>query len=345
MKLTILFGGASFEHEISIVSAITLKQKLINFDLSFIFCDQDHSFYLVDPSKMKAITFSKGEHKKMPELSLSKGAFIEKKLFSSTKHKGIVLNLIHGADGEDGSIAALLDFFAIKYIGPRINASVFSYDKRYTKWLCKAKKIKYVEYEMLDSNMHKNIEMSYPVIIKPASLGSSLGVSIVKDESELDYALDVAYEYDKSILVESFIEGVKEYNLAGYMANGEIVYSIVEEPQKEEFLDFQKKYMDFSRSEQVLKADISEELEQKLRRTFDKVYANMFEGALIRCDFFVVNGEVLLNEINPIPGSMANYLFEDFAEVLIELSASLPLSKPVNVSYDYIHSLSSAKGK
>ena len=345
MKLTILFGGASFEHEISIVSAITLKEKLKNFDLSFIFCDQDHSFYLIEAAKMKAITFSKAEHKKMPKLSISNGAFIEKKIFSSVEHKGTLLNLIHGADGEDGTIAALLDFFSIKYIGPRVNASVFSYDKRYTKWLCEAKEIKSVDYEMLSSHEHKNLSLSYPVIVKPASLGSSIGVSIVKEESELDYALDVAYEYDKSILVEPFIDGVKEYNLAGYKANGKMVYSIVEEPQKEEFLDFEKKYMDFSRSEQVLKADISDELEAKLRTTFDKVYTNMFEGALIRCDFFIVNGEVLLNEINPIPGSMANYLFEDFEGAIEALASSLPHGKRASVNYDYIHSISSAKGK
>ena len=345
MKLTILFGGASFEHEISIVSAITLKEKLSGFDLSFIFCDQDHSFYLIEPSKMKANTFSKGEHKKMPKLSISHGAFIQNTMFSSTEHKGTLLNLIHGADGEDGTIAALLDFFSIKYIGPRVNASVFSYDKRYTKWLCEAKDIKSVKYEILNSNEHKNISIPYPVIVKPATLGSSIGVSIVRDESEIDYALDVAYEYDKSVLVEPFIEGVKEYNLAGYKANDEMHFSIVEEPQKNEFLDFEKKYMDFSRSEQVLKADISEELELKLKANFEKVYTNLFEGSLIRCDFFVVNGEVLLNEINPIPGSMANYLFQDFKAGIESLASSLPHGKRAKINYDYIHSISSAKGK
>ena len=345
MKLTILFGGASFEHEISIVSAITLKEKLSGFDLSFIFCDQDHTFYLIDPSKMKAVTFSKGEHKKMPQLSISNGAFTQKSMFSSKEHGGVVLNLIHGADGEDGSIAALLDFFSIKYIGPRIDASVFSYDKRYTKWLCEAKGIKSVKHEELSAIEHDNIDMPYPVIIKPSRLGSSIGVSIVKDESELDYALDSAFEYDSSVIVEPFLEGVKEYNLAGFMAEGKIHFSIVEEPHKEEFLDFEKKYMDFSRSEKALKADISDELVSKLKQSFEKVYKNLFEGSLIRCDFFVVDGEVLLNEINPIPGSMANYLFEDFGVSLELLSHSIPLTKRAKVNYEYINSISQAKGK
>ena len=345
MKLTILFGGASFEHEISIVSAITVKGKLAGFDLSFIFCDQDHSFYLIDASSMKAITFSRGLHKKMPQLSLINGGFAQKTLFSSVIHTGTVLNLIHGADGEDGTIAALLDFFSIRYIGPRVDASVFSYDKRYTKWLCNARGVKSVAHEELNSSEHKNINIPYPIIVKPACLGSSIGVSIVKEESELSYALDSAFEYDKNVIVEPFLNGVKEYNLAGFMANGKMHFSIVEEPHKEEFLDFEKKYMDFSRSEQVLRADVDEELELKLRANFEKIYKNLFEGSLIRCDFFVVDGEVLLNEINPIPGSMANYLFADFKESITLLANSLPHTKRAKVNYEYIHSISKAKGK
>ncbi len=345
MKLIILFGGASFEHEISIVSAITLKEKLEGFDLEFIFCNQDHIFYLIDPKKMKSSTFSSGEYKKSPRLLVSNGAFAQKTLFSTIEHKDVVLNLIHGADGEDGTIAAILDFFSIKYIGPRIQASVFSYDKRYTKWLCDAKDVKSLNYEILNKNEQKDITIPYPVIVKPATLGSSLGVSIVKDENELDYALDTAYEYDKSVIVEPYIKGVKEYNLAGYMHDGEIHYSIVEEPQKEEFLDFEKKYMDFSRSEQVLKADINNALVNKLKAKFAKIYNGLFEGALIRCDFFVIDDEVYLNEINPIPGSMANYLFEDFKSSIESLSLSLPHSKRIRTDYQYIHSITKAKGK
>jgi len=348
LKLTILFGGASFEHEISIVSAITLKEKLSAFDLTFIFCDSDHTFYLIEQNKMKAITFSKGEHKKMPCLVLQNGAFVEPKkgMFGSSKeYKDIVLNLIHGADGEDGTIAALLDFYSIKYIGPRVDACTFSYDKRYTKYLCEAVGVKYVPYEIAHKDELSNLSLSYPIIVKPSRLGSSIGVSIVKDESELDYALDVAFEFDSVVLIEPFLEGVKEYNLAGYYAKGTMNYSLIEEPHKEEFLDFDKKYMDFSRSEQVLKADISEKLEKRLKSNFDKVYRGLFEGALIRCDFFVHNDEVLLNEINPIPGSMANYLFEDFSAVIEDLSNALPHTKRIKASYEYIHSISQAKGK
>ncbi|MDA3945142.1 MAG: D-alanine--D-alanine ligase [Helicobacteraceae bacterium] len=345
MKLAILFGGASYEHEISIVSAITVKEKLNNFDLEFIFCDQDHRFYRIDDKDMVAKIFASGRHKKMPQLVLEIGAFVHKKMFGSERLDMPVLNLIHGADGEDGTIASLLDFYSIDYIGPRPAASVFSYDKMHTKWFANAIGVKTVAYESMNVNDPRVISTQLPFIIKPARLGSSIGVSVIEEESQIEYALDVAFEFDENIIIEPFIEGVKEYNLAGYSANGGIHFSIVEEPQKNEFLDFDKKYLDFSRSSAVSEAQIDSELVLELEKTFAKVYANMFEGALIRCDFFVVDGEVLLNEINPIPGSMANYLFADFKHVINVLLANLPQKRRPQVNYQYIHSINQAKGK
>ena len=345
LKLAILFGGASYEHEISIVSAITVKEKLHNFDLAFIFCDQDHRFYKIDDGEMVAKTFASGAHKKLPQLSLDNGAFVQKKMFGSERFEMPVLNLIHGGDGEDGTIASLLDFFDIDYIGPRPSASVFSYDKMHTKWFADAIGVKTVAYESMNVNDARVISTPLPFIIKPARLGSSIGVSVIKEASQIEYALDVAFEFDDNLIIEPFIEGVKEYNLAGYSANSGIHFSIVEEPQKNEFLDFDKKYLDFSRSSAVSEAQIDSELVSKLEKTFAKIYANMFEGALIRCDFFVVDGEVLLNEVNPIPGSMANYLFADFEHVINTLLANLPQKRRPQVNYQYIHSINQAKGK
>ena len=345
MKLAILFGGASYEHEISIVSAITVKEKLSNFTLEFIFCDQDHRFYKIDDKDMIAKTFASGAHKKMPQLSLDNGAFVQKKMFGSERLEMPVLNLVHGADGEDGTIASILEFYDIPYIGPRPTASVFSYDKMHTKWFAEAIGVKTVAYESMNVNERCEIKTALPCIIKPARLGSSIGVSVIKEASQIEYALDVAFEFDDNIIIEPFIEGVKEFNLAGYAANGGIHFSIVEEPQKNEFLDFDKKYLDFSRSSAVSEADIDNELVSELEATFAKIYTNMFEGALIRCDFFVVNGEVLLNEINPIPGSMANYLFADFQHVINALLANLPQQRRPQVNYQYIHSINQAKGK
>jgi D-alanine-D-alanine ligase len=345
MNIAILFGGSSFEHEISIVSAITMKKVLKKSTLTYIFVSPDRAFYLVDSDKINSKLFSSGEYKKGKQLTLKQGGFFTEGMFGSKEVDfDIALNLIHGRDGEDGKISSLMEFFSVPFISPRIEASSLSYNKLYTKFLAESLGVKTVPYEHLSRNGDRTIAMEYPVIIKPVRLGSSIGVSIVKDVSELDYALDVAFEFDTDVIVEPFIEGVKEFNQAGTFTS-EWELSIVEEPQKEEFLDFEKKYMDFSRDSQVLSADISDALKENIQEVFKKIYDPLFRGSIIRCDFFVVENEVLLNEINPIPGSMANYLFPDFEGMVQRLAKHLPKEQKITVDYSYIHSIQSAKGK
>ncbi len=345
MNIAILFGGSSYEHEISIVSAITMKKVLKKATLTYIFVSSDRKFYAIDAEKINSKLFSSGAYRKSKELTLRQGGFSIDGMFASKSlNVDVVLNLIHGRDGEDGKIASLMEFFAIPYISPRLEASALSYNKLYTKFLADSLGVKTVAYEHLSKEDKREITMPYPVIIKPVRLGSSIGVSIVRDASELDYALDVAFEFDNDVIIEPFIEGVKEYNLAGcYTDKWEL--SIVEEPHKESFLDFEKKYMDFSRDSQVLAADIDESLKSSIEQRFQKIYHPLFQGSIIRCDFFVVDGEVLLNEINPIPGSMANYLFDDFEAMLERLAQHLPKEQDIAVDYQYIHSIQSAKGK
>lgn len=350
MKFDVLFGGVSFEHEISIVSAIALKKVLGERIASFIFVDSSHRFYFIPTDCMKSKFFSSGTYKKCTELFLQQGGFCKKGFFGfSPIAPHCVVNLIHGADGEDGSISALLDFYHIPFIGPRIESSVMSFNKAFTKLYANARGVKTLDYEVLTRQDSQVCHLQYPLILKPARLGSSIGVSVVNEEKELDYAMDLAFEYDDSIVVENFKSGIKEYNLAGckIKQGAEYVfkYSIIEEPSKKELLDFEHKYLDFSRTSQVLKADITPSLENKIKDNFAKLYENAFEGALIRCDFFVIDDEVYLNEINPIPGSMANYLFEDFANVLEDLACNLPKRHSIKVSYNYIEQIHHAKGK
>ncbi len=345
MNIAILFGGSSFEHEISIVSAITMKKVLKKSTLTYIFVSPDREFYLVDTDKINSKLFSSGEYKKGKQLTLKQGGFVAEGMFGSKEIDfDVALNLIHGRDGEDGKISSMMEFFSVPFISPRMEASSLSYNKLYTKFLAESLGVKTVPYEALSKNGNREITMAYPVIIKPVRLGSSIGVSIVKEASELEYALDVAFEFDTDVIAEPFLEGVKEYNQAGtYTSEWEL--SIVEEPQKEEFLDFEKKYMDFSRDSQVLAADISDSLKNDIQESFKKIYDPLFKGSIIRCDFFVANGEVMLNEINPIPGSMANYLFEDFEAMVERLYKHLPKEQTIKVDYQYIHSIQSAKGK
>ncbi|ENU2645728.1 D-alanine--D-alanine ligase [Campylobacter coli] len=345
MKLAILFGGNSYEHEISIVSAVVLK-KVINTDLTFIFCDEKRRFYLIPSEKMNSKTFSGGAYQKEKELFLRQKAFYHKSLWSEKNlNLDCVINLIHGRDGEDGKIASLLEFFDIKFIGPRVEASVLSFNKEFTKLYAQSVGVKTLDYQMLRKSQKQDFTAHFPCILKPARLGSSIGISIAKNEKELDYAKDVGFEFDTDTLVEDFKSNIKEYNLAGCMIKDEFIFSIIEEPKKKEFLDFEQKYLSFSGHNELIEADLSEELKQKLKDNFAKIYNPLFKGALIRCDFFILDNEVYLNEINPNPGSLANYLFKDFNKIIEQLALSIESEKKIKITYEFLHSINGQKGK
>ncbi len=339
MEFAIVFGGRSYEHEISIVSAIALKEKI---DAKLIFLDRDGEFYLID-KEPRAKLFSSGEYKKMTKLELKKGGFYQKGLLKEKRVSfDVAINLVHGAEGEDGHLAALFDFFDIPYIGPRVEASVMSFNKLFTKLYAKEMGCDVLEYQLIHRDRIEPLKFSYPVIIKPLRLGSSIGVSIVRDESELSYALDVAFEFDDEVLVEPFIEGVKEFNLAGAKAKGGFIFSKIEEVQKSEFLDFEKKYMDFSRDE-IQEAHLVDGIKERFFESFKKIYEPLFEGAIIRIDFFYHKDRIYINEINPVPGSLAAYLFEDIPSVINGVARALPKRRAIPIEYRYINSISAKK--
>ena len=345
MKYAILFGGSSYEHEISIVSSVVLKKVLKN-ELCFIFCDEKREFYEIPNAKMNSKTFATKAYKKENKLFLKQKGFYKNSFLGEKRLEfDCVINLIHGRDGEDGKIAGLLEFFGIKFIGARLEASVLSYNKELTKLYAKSVGVLVLDYFMLRKNQEFKENLNFPCILKPARLGSSIGISIANNKEEFEYAKDVGFEFDDDIVVENFKKDIKEYNLAGCMINDEFVFSIIEEPKKKEFLDFKQKYLSFSGNERLVEADLDESIKEKLRQSFKKIYNPLFKGALIRCDFFVLDGEVFLNEINPSPGSMAHYLFENFNEVLNSLATTIKSEKEIKINYTFLNSINGQKGK
>lgn len=343
MKYAIIFGGASFEHEISIVSAVVLK-KVLKAELSFIFIDAKRDFYEIKPEDMRANFFALGKYKKCPKLNITHGGFGKHTIMGFKKQDvDCYINLVHGADGEDGKLAGLFEYYELNFIGPRLEASVMSFNKRLTKLLANACGVKVLDYQALKRG--DELKVSLPVIFKPARLGSSIGVSVAKSKESVSYALDVGFEFDDTIIAEPFIEGVREFNLAGFKADGEFVFSMVEEPAKKALLDFEQKYLSFSGGK-AKQAQINEELKTALKDAFKRIYeGGGFDGALIRCDFFCIDNEVYLNEINPNPGSLANYLFSDFNASLSKLASSIKVAPKIKVEYNFISQISGQKGK
>ncbi len=349
MKLSVLFGGVSYEHEISIVSAITIKQKLNNKVKieHFIFLDSNHEFYVIESENMKSKYFSSFDYKKAKKIEIGVGGFYENSFLGKKKllNSGIILNLVHGADGEDGVLSGLLDFCRIQYIGPRLEASMLSYNKYLTKVYAQEKGIQTLPYYVYNRKSELRIPFEFPYIIKPTCLGSSIGINIAHNEEELEYAFDSAFEFTNEVIIEPFVKGVKEYNLAGAKIQDDFIFSIIEEPVKKDLLGFDDKYLDFSRTGEVTNADVTDSLKSQLQQAFKKIYNNIFEGALIRCDFFIIDNKVYLNEINPVPGSMANYLFSDFESVIHQLSSTLPKKSNIKIDYQYINKIQRSKGK
>ncbi|BAK72840.1 D-alanine--D-alanine ligase [Arcobacter sp. L] len=346
MKVAIVFGGVSFEHEISIVSAIAMKDVLKE-ELIYLFLDPSRNMYHIPTNIIKSKLFSSGDYKKFEKVYFQKGGFYKKGGFLSKDKEvdfDVVLNLSHGGDGEDGILSSVLDFYDIPFIAPRTEACVISSNKFLTKGYASSVEVNTLDYKYYTKGEIVCVD-SFPVILKPVKLGSSIGVSIVKSQEELEYALDVAYEFDNAVIIEPFISGVKEYNLAGTKVNGEFRFSIIEEPQKAEFLDFDKKYLDFSRTSKAKEVNLGEKLNTQIKESFKRLYNTLFEGSIIRCDFFVVDDKVYLNEINSIPGSMANYLFEDFANLFEEVANNLPQKKHIPITYEYVNKIHASKGK
>ena len=346
MKIAIVFGGLSFEHEISIVSSIAMKDVLKD-DLVYIFIDKNRDLYEIPSSKINSKLFSSGEYSKFDKVFLKKGGFYKNSgLFKKEQNIDfdVVLNLSHGGDGEDGILSSVLDFYNIPFIAPRTEACVVSSNKFITKGYAQSVDVHTLPYKYYTKNDSVKVDM-FPIILKPVKLGSSIGVAIVKNQDELNYALDVAFEFDDAIIIEPFINGVKEYNLAGTRVNGEFIFSIIEEPQKAEFLDFDKKYLDFSRTSKAKEVDLGEKLNSEIKESFKRLYNTIFEGSIIRCDFFVIEDKVYLNEINSIPGSMANYLFGDFQDLFTKVASNLPKKKDIPITYEYVNKIQSAKGK
>lgn len=318
-RIAVIFGGASSEHEVSRLSSSYIINSIDKekFDIITIGITKDGRWLLTNASTEK---IASGEWEKEPE---NKRAFISPAptvgglvVLDNAGHSEIlkidvVFPVLHGKNGEDGTVQGLLELSKIPYVGCGVAASACCMDKVFTNIMLRDSGIDEADFTWFytyeyQKNPEKCVEkvesaLSYPIFVKPANAGSSVGVNKARNRDELIKAIEIAIKEDSKILFEENIVG-KEVECAVF-GNEEIFASIPGEiaPSKE-FYDYEAKYQS-DNSKLYIPAKISDELIEKVRETAKKAYYLFGCAGLTRVDFFVTDdGRVLLNELNTLPG-------------------------------------------
>jgi D-alanine-D-alanine ligase len=240
----------------------------------------------------------------------------------------VVFPVMHGTYGEDGTLQGLLELADVPYVGCRVVGSAVGMDKVLTKAAFQQNGLPVVDYlwfprrrwESKPEAVLDRIEatLSYPVFVKPANLGSSVGISKAGDREELEFALEVASQYDRKLLVEQGIINAQEINCA-VMGNEEIVPSACEEPLSwEEFLKYEDKYLrgapgkGMKGSQRRVPAEIPEELTLRVQELAVAAFQAIDGMGTARVDLLIDRDseQVYVNEVNTLPGSMAFHLWQ-----------------------------------
>lgn len=335
MKIFLIYGGRSAERDISVLSAFSIQNELYyeRHVLTPIFIDQTGTWF-------------KGEERTCPfetaeEMILNKEGRGEKASPSILQENdAVAIPCLHGPYGEDGTIQGLLEVLGVPYVGCGVLASAAGMDKITTKYLFQQiglPQLPFVpitkwEWDNYPTAVYGKCEGSlvYPMFVKPANLGSSVGISKANDRDELTAAINLAFEFDSRIVVELGIEA-RELECA-VLGHEDIHTSVVGELGKEKgFYDYDEKYIN-NDVQLIIPAPVSEEISQKIRQYAKEAFEVIDGSGLARCDFFLTaNDEIYINEVNTFPGftkfSMYPKLWEvtglqyhDLIENLIELA-------------------------
>ena len=329
-NVAVFFGGQSVEHDVSVITG-TLTLNSIDkslFNPVPIYVAKDGRWFtgecLKDVDEYKELNT-----KKLVEVTLNSGS---NKLFQIKGKKikwlceiAVAINCMHGERGEDGCLAGLLNTCGIPLASPNLIPSSVCMDKSFTKTVMKGLRVKTLPSVTVGESLNEKevfSKLRLPLIVKPNSLGSSIGITKVNQKDELCHAVAFAKRFGEKVIIEPCLSDFIEINCASYRdANGKIVVSECERPVgKDQVLSFDDKYKSGKR---IFPADISEKLAEKIKETTKKVYKEICADGIIRIDYFVSDGEVYLNEVNTVPGSLAFYLFGDtlknFTKLLTEL--------------------------
>lgn len=340
-NIGVFFGGCSTEHEISVISASQAMSAIDRsvYDVTPVYITKQGHWYtgeaLFDVSNYRDIPslLEKCTEVYMEPVRDDYNLYTrKKKLFGSNVYTtlDVAIPVLHGAYGEDGTFEGILDAIAIPYAGCNVLASANGMDKITMKMILQACDVPVVDYvwftdkqwfaqkDALIAKIEK--ELGYPVIVKPANLGSSVGIGRAKDRTQLIDRINDAERYSTRIIVEHMIENLHEVNCSVLGDCDDYKTSVCEEPIKSgEILSYEDKYMGGTKgakgmqaSQKRIPADLPVEVSDRIRFLAGETFRVLSCHGVSRVDVIIDadNGNIYVNEINTIPGSLSFYLWE-----------------------------------
>jgi D-alanine-D-alanine ligase len=343
LNIGVMFGGRSVEHEVSIITGIQVIENIdkSKYEVIPIYVSKEGDWYtgkelleLKNFNDMKEL-LSKVRKVFLPPIpGLARLFFypFKSRLFNKEAESlkvDVIFPALHGMHGEDGTVQGLFKLANIPFVGCGVMASSVGMDKIIMKDIFKANGIPIVnytwllrkEYESKKENVISDIEqqLKYPMFVKPANLGSSIGISKARDRKQLMSAIEVAIRYDRKVIIEEGVEDLIEINCSVLGNDDEINASVCEQPVSwEDFLSFDDKYMRSEGSKGMksatrkIPAPIPEKKSEEIKKLSLKVFKVLDCAGVSRIDFLMNKNtmEVYVNEINTIPGALAFYLWE-----------------------------------
>ena len=343
-KVAVFFGGRSCENEISVLTGVFVLNVISGekYTPIPIYIHTDGEAY-TSPKMKDLSTFKEVKTSSFTRVFFDGGWLYawgkDKKKVKRLYKIDVALNCCHGGLGEGGGVSALMEWNHIPLASPELTASGVFMDKSLTKTVMKGLKIPTVDYIRVNDRDYKkrgafllrSIEarLKYPVVIKPAHLGSSIGITLAKDEAEAKKGIESAFDLDNRVVIERFLEKKRDVNCAAYSLGGEIFVSEAEEAFAAGIYSFEEKYVK-RKSDGVSKdgkgglltgggraqqekeggrVALNGALREKIRTYTKTIYKRMNLKGVVRMDYLVSDSQVYLCEVNTVPGSLAYYLF------------------------------------
>lgn len=338
LKVGLFFGGRSTEHEVSVLTALQAFENLDKekYEVIPIYVSKQGNFY----TNPKLLNLKKYQNVKAllqfsSKITLGRknnqAGFFTRKLFGNFTVFDVALLSFHGSFGEDGCMQGLLEMYQIPYTGFNVMASAVAMDKVVSKAVFQNLQLpigKYLSFPRVDwvNNPKKILKeitksLNYPLFIKPATIGSSIGVNKVLDSNSLSFAIEVASTYTEKILVEEAFENALEVNCSA-LGYGQVQASVCEMPMaSSEILSFADKYQRGGKGSKgsgmaamtrIIPAPIPEKLAKQIQTATQQIFTALDGCGVARVDYFIDKEKqrFWVNEVNSPPGSFAFYLWE-----------------------------------